>query len=72
MAIIRSQKLGSFTIYSQNAEGKQVNKTFSNVMDAAEDDDVYEIAKAIADIRKYLSTHIIQRTEKNVLLKTGV
>lgn len=71
MAIIRSQQLGSFTIYSKNSEGKQVSKTFSNVIDASDDDDVYEVAKAIADIRKYLSTHIIQRTEKNVLVKTG-
>lgn len=71
MAIIRSQQLGSFTIYSKNAEGKQVSKTFSNVIDYSDDEDVYEVAKAIAGVRKYTSTHQYMRTERNILVNTG-
>lgn len=71
MAIIRSTQLGSFTIYSKNTEGKQVNKTFSNVIEASDDEDVYEVAQAIAGVRKYTSSHQYLRTEKNVLVKTG-
>lgn len=64
MAIFRTDKLGSFTIYSKDASSKSVSKTFSNVLSNAQDEDVYAVAMAIANVRKYVSNHDIARTEK--------